>query len=123
MYRDEFATSHADKQPEEEEDSLRGTWYELYILDGCIAAFQRNASFRTETINCDVLPPCEDSLYNIGAFPVKSLSRNHFENSAYMNDDIVFSPFTYRIEAVRLLGRVLTITGKHNVQRERVQAI
>lgn len=50
-------------------------------------------------------------------------SRNDFETSAFMDEEIVFSSFCHRIEAARLFGRVLTITGKHGVWREQVQAI
>lgn len=45
-------------------------------------------------------------------------SRNDFETSAFMDEEIVFSSFCHRIEAARLFGRVLTITGKHGVWRE-----
>ncbi|KAJ4373772.1 hypothetical protein N0V83_002511 [Neocucurbitaria cava] len=121
IYRREFAGSHADLQPIVEE-SMRRTWYELYVIDGCIAAFQREPSFKTSTVNADVLLPCEDSLYEHGMCLPSSASRDDFENSVFADEETVFSSFCYRIEAVRLLGRVLSITGEHGVQREQVQA-
>lgn len=121
IYRREFAGSHADLQPVVEE-SMRRTWYELYVLDGCIAASQRESSFKTSTVNANVLLPCEDSLYEHGMCLPSSASRDDFENSVFADEETVFSSFCYRIEAVRLLGRVLSITGKHGVQREQVQA-
>ncbi|KAH8724984.1 hypothetical protein GQ44DRAFT_799209 [Phaeosphaeriaceae sp. PMI808] len=103
-------------------ESMRRTWYELYVLDGCIAAFQRKPSFEMNSVHADVLLPCEDRLYNDEMFLPSSASRDDFENSVFADEETVFPSFCYRIEAVRLLGRVLTITGKHGVQREQVQA-
>lgn len=122
LHRRGFAIAHANGQLEEEE-SLRRTWYELYVLDGCVAASQRGAIFRTYTVNADVLLPCEDKAYDNGMAMSTLHSRNDFERSAFVDEEVVFSSFCYRIEAARLLGRVLTITGRHGVQREQVQAI
>ncbi|CAO2657783.1 Nn.00g039090.m01.CDS01 [Neocucurbitaria sp. VM-36] len=121
MYRREFATSQGYYDPVAEE-SMRRTWYELYVLDGCIAAFRPESSFKTNTVNADVLLPCEDSLYEHGMCLPSSASRDDFENSVFTDEETVFSSFCYRIEAVRLLGRVLSITGEHGIQREQVQA-
>jgi hypothetical protein len=122
LHRRGFALSHANDQAEEEE-SLRRTWYELYVLDGCIAASQRNTSFKSDTVDADVLLPAEDSLYEDGMLLPRPKSIADFEDSAFTDEEVVFSSFSYRIGAVRLLGRVLAITGKHGVPRERVQAI
>jgi len=46
-----------------------------------------------------------------------------FHGNVFAEEEKVFSSFCYRIEAVRLLGRVLTITGKHGVDRDLVQAV
>ncbi|KAH7408599.1 hypothetical protein DE146DRAFT_605246 [Phaeosphaeria sp. MPI-PUGE-AT-0046c] len=105
-----------------EEESMRRTWYELYISDGCSAAFQRLPSFKMNGISADVLLPCEDGAIDGDTYPCATASREDFENSTFSNDDIIFSSFCYRIEAVRLLGRVLAITGTHAVHRDRVQA-
>lgn len=122
LYRRDFAPSHADGHPVEEE-SLRRTWYELYVLDGCIAASHPNTSFKTYSVDADVLLPCGDSIYDNGMPVFTAYSRSDFENRVFIEEDITFSSSSYRIEATRLLGRVLTITGKHGVQRERVQSI
>lgn len=122
LHRREFAGSQAKGQPKEEEESLRRTWYELYVLEGIVAAFQRRASFRSSTVDADVLLPCEDDVYNNGMSTPKNFSRYEFDNNAFVDEEIVFSSFSYRIEAVRLLERVLAITGSHGVERERVQA-
>ncbi|KAF2122260.1 hypothetical protein BDV96DRAFT_482697 [Lophiotrema nucula] len=122
MHRRDFAVLHAHNDPTEEE-SMRRTWYELYVTDGCIAAFQRKFGFKTNTVSADVLLPCDDSMYDNGMCTLTPASRDDFESSVFADDEIVFSSFCYRVEAVRLLGRVLTITGSHGVHRDKVQAV
>lgn len=122
MYRREFAAAYAKNQPTEAE-SMRRTWYELYITDGCISAFHRKSSFQTNTINADVLLPCDDSAYEGGMCLLSSASKDDFENSVFADEELTFSSFCYRIEAVRILGRVLAITGEHGVHRDQVQAV
>ncbi|KAF2711399.1 hypothetical protein K504DRAFT_373872 [Pleomassaria siparia CBS 279.74] len=122
MHRRPFAASHANNQPTEEE-SMRRTWYELYVTDGCIAAFQRKHSFTTNTVSANVLLPCDDSLYEDGICLLNPASRDDFESSVFADEEMTFSSFCYRIEAVRLLGRVLTITGAQGVYRDQVQAV
>jgi hypothetical protein len=122
MHHREFATLHAQHGPTEEE-SMRRTWYELYVTDGCIAAFQRKSGFQTNTVRADVLLPCDDSIYDNGLCPLNPASRGDFESSVFADEEMVFSSFCYRIEAVRLLGRVLTITGTHGVHKDKVQAV
>ncbi|KAF2875554.1 hypothetical protein BDV95DRAFT_602974 [Massariosphaeria phaeospora] len=122
MHRRDFAASYANNRPMEEE-SMRRTWYELYITDGCVAAFQRKSSFTTNTVSADVLLPCDDSVYDDGVCLHKPASRGDFESSAFADEERVFSSFSYRVEAVRILGRVLAITGAHGVHRDQVQAV
>lgn len=106
-----------------EAESMRRTWYELYITDGCSAAFQRMSDFRMNGITSNVLLPCDDGMMEGDTYPCATASREDFKNSAFSNDDMMFSSFCYRIEAVQLLGRVLAITGTHAVHRDRVQAV
>jgi hypothetical protein len=122
MHQREFAASHAGNSAAEGE-SMRRTWYELYVTDGCIAAFQRKASFRTYFIAADVLLPCDDGVIDGDTYPCVTASRADFDASVFSNDEMVFSSFCYRIEAVRLLGRILTLTSAHGVHRDRVQAV
>lgn len=104
------------------EESMRRTWYELYVIDGCIAALQRKSTFKTNTVNADVLLPCDDFTYEAGmCFMPATMAE--FHGNVFAEEEKVFSSSCYRIEAVRLLGRVLTITGKHGVDRDLVQAV
>jgi hypothetical protein len=118
MYTKDFAALHA-KNSTAEEESMRRTWYELYVVDGCIAAFQRKSSFRRNSISADVLLPCDPD----DTTPCIPVSKSEFDSSVFSDQPPIFSSFTYRIEAVRLLGRVLLITSAHGVHRDRVQAV
>lgn len=122
MHQRDYVAPHVAHQRAEQE-SMRRTWYELYVTDGCSAAFQRLSTFKMNSISAGVLLPCDDGIIDGDIFPCATASREDFENSAFSNDDMIFSSFCYRIEAVRLLGRVLEITGAHTVNRDRVQAV
>ncbi|KAI0617252.1 Fungal-trans multi-domain protein [Pyrenophora tritici-repentis] len=120
MHRQDFAAMHAGSLTVLEE-SMRRTWYELYITDGCVAALQRRSTFKTNTVGADVLLPCDDFIYEDGmCFMPATL--HDFHDNVFADEEKVFSSFCYRIEAVRLLGRVLTITGAQGVHRDLVQA-
>lgn len=122
MHRRDFAAAHATIRPIEEE-SLRRTWYELYVTDGCIAAFQRKSSFETNAVGADVLLPCEEGMYADGMCLLNPPSKDDFDSRVFADEEVAFSSFSYRIEAVRILGRVLSITGAHGVHRDEVQAV
>ncbi|RMZ69291.1 c6 transcription factor [Pyrenophora seminiperda CCB06] len=120
MHRQEFAAAHAGSLTVLEE-SMRRTWYELYVTDGCVAALQRKSTFKTNTVTARVLLPCDDIIYEDGmCFMPATL--DDFHDNVFADEEHVFSSFCYRIEAVRLLGRVLTITGTQGVHRDLVQA-
>ncbi|KAF2024899.1 hypothetical protein EK21DRAFT_93669 [Setomelanomma holmii] len=121
MHRREFAASNSNGLTQLEE-SMRRTWYELYVTDGCVAALQRKSAFMTNTVNADVLLPCDDFIYE-GGMCFMPATLDEFHCNVFADEEKVFSSFCYRIEAVRLLGRVLTITGAHGVHRDLVQAV
>jgi hypothetical protein len=121
MHHRNFASTHAGDLTVLEE-SMRRTWYELYVVDGCIAAVQRKPAFKTNTVNADVLLPCDDFTYEAGMCFMPA-TMTEFHGNVFAEEEKVFSSFCYRIEAVRLLGRVLTITGKHGADRDLVQAV
>lgn len=47
-------------------ESWRRTWWELYIIDGMLAAVHMKPSFRLHTQEADVALPCEESEYRAG---------------------------------------------------------
>ena len=65
MNRMNFASDNCMGSPFLEE-SWRRTWWELYVLDGMLAALHQQSSFKLNSIENDVLLPCEDSDYSTG---------------------------------------------------------
>ncbi|KAH7113337.1 hypothetical protein B0J11DRAFT_497673 [Dendryphion nanum] len=122
MNREGFASSSPTNHPFEVE-SMRRTWWELCVTDGYISAFLRRSSSKTSSVSCDVMFPSDD--YTPDKVPAcqRLSSRSDYERSFFAEEEMIFPSFCYRIEAVRLLGRVLTITGAHGVHRDQVQAV
>lgn len=65
MNRMNFASENSMGSPILEE-SWRRTWWELYVLDGMVAALHQKTSFKLNGIECDLQLPCEDSEYSTG---------------------------------------------------------
>lgn len=65
MNRMDFASDNSMGSPFLEE-SWRRTWWELYVLDGMLAALHQQSSFKLNGIESDILLPCEDSDYSTG---------------------------------------------------------
>lgn len=47
------------------EESWRRTWWELYVLDGMLAAFHQESSFKLNAVGSDVPLPCEEFDYSM----------------------------------------------------------
>jgi hypothetical protein len=121
MHRRDFAEAYGGTLTVLQE-SMRRTWYEIYAVDGYMAALQRQSTFRTNTVEADVLLPCEDSTYEVGMCFVPAAVED-FHRSAFAEEEVVFSSYCDRNEAVRLLGRVLMITGTQGIAKDLVQAV
>ncbi|RDW87813.1 hypothetical protein BP5796_03507 [Coleophoma crateriformis] len=122
MNRRDFASTHGRQQVIEEE-SLRRTWWELYVIDGIMAAFWRKSEFNIHSVTSDVLLPCEEATYTDGLCVAGAPSVSQFDGRLFADDEIQFSSFCYRIEAVRILARVLALTGAREVHQDQVQAV
>ncbi|KAL3421413.1 hypothetical protein PVAG01_07858 [Phlyctema vagabunda] len=90
------------------EESWRRTWWELFIVDGMIAAVHQESAFRLFNIVGDVPLPCEESDYASGYIP-SSQTLSEFDDETFLSENISFSSFTYRIAAIRNTGRVLQL--------------
>jgi len=64
MSRAEFASNNGEKSQSLEE-SWRRTWWELYVLDGILAALDQQTSFRLNSVDCNVALPCEEADYSM----------------------------------------------------------
>ncbi|KAE9365831.1 hypothetical protein N431DRAFT_418679 [Stipitochalara longipes BDJ] len=106
-----------------EEESMRRTWWELYVVEGYMAAFWHRPALSTIGVTMTVGLPCDEKLYNEGQPILNSPSLEQFSRRLFADDDIKYSSFCYRIEAVQILTRVLTLTGAKDIHRGRVQAV
>lgn len=65
MHRNSFAPNNSEGSSLLEE-SWRRTWWELYIMDGMLAALHQENQFRLHSIDSDLLLPCEERDYGSG---------------------------------------------------------
>ncbi|KAK7214337.1 hypothetical protein V2G26_002340 [Clonostachys chloroleuca] len=122
LHRKDYAFIYGKGSPVLEE-SLRRTWWELYLTDGFMAALQQRTSFRCYAVETDVPLPCDESMYVEGGFIMQPTTLSQFDGRIYTEDELRFSSFAYRIEAVRILARALAIAGIHDIHRDQIQAI
>ncbi|KAK6006363.1 hypothetical protein QM012_006773 [Aureobasidium pullulans] len=119
MNQRNFASANGNGNPMLEE-SLRRTWWELFVMDGYLAALHKQPSFRSNTVHSDVLLPCEEAVYaSAGCLP-QPHSIEQFDMRLFADEDLQFSSFAYRIEAARILARVLSVAGTHNEDQVQV---
>lgn len=105
------------------EESIRRTWWELYITDGYLAALQRQASFRCDMVASSALLPCEEYSFMQGIIPIDQPSLTQLRERLFADEEIAFSSFCYKIEAVRIIGRVLAVAGTSEASPDGVQAV
>ena len=105
-----FSASHGISNPIVEE-SVRRTWWELYIVDGMIAALHQKVDFRTSSVLTDVELPCDERMYLQCGYIPESRTVAQLKGRAFAEDDLEFSSFCYRIDAVILLSRVMSVGG------------
>ncbi|KAL1306886.1 hypothetical protein AAFC00_005532 [Neodothiora populina] len=122
MNGQDFATMNGRQQPILEE-SLRRTWWEAYILDGYTAALHRKPGFKTSHANLKAPLPCEETAYAEGVCIPSPPTLTEFDMRLFADEEIQFSSFCYRIEAVRILSRVIAIAGTDEVHGDQVQAV
>lgn len=103
--------------------SLRRTWWELYVADGYLAALHRHDNFRSNTVPSTTFLPCEEHAYNEGNIPSSLLSLQQFDGRLFSDDEYQFSSFCYRIDAVRILSRVLAVSSTNDAHADAIQAI
>lgn len=120
MHNKEFATANGDQFTVYEE-SLRRTWWDLYVVDGFMAALQRRPSFRCHNVEPCTLLPCSEVFYAKGVNMPEPASLAEFDLRIYNSRP--WSSFCYRIDAVRILARVLPIAWIPDARDSHIQAI
>ncbi|KAE8154056.1 hypothetical protein BDV25DRAFT_1232 [Aspergillus avenaceus] len=122
MHRGDFAASSYTERSIEAE-SMRRTWWELYITDIFMAIPLKTITFRCTTVAPEVCLPCEDFAYTgCGEIPQPRKMRE-FKRRIFAADEVVFSSFSYRIEAATILCRVLVLNRLKEYHRDHLQAI
>ncbi|KAJ6116035.1 C6 transcription factor [Penicillium sp. IBT 18751x] len=122
MNRPDFAAS-LNSENSIEAESIRRTWWELYIADVFMAAPFKGSAFQCSTMATEVALPCEESAYtgtcNIPT-PRKMLD---FKRRVFASEETVFSSFSYRIEATTILCRALVLNRLRDYHRDHLQAV
>lgn len=117
MNRYAFAASHGGGQPLLEE-SFRRTWWELFYIEGMFAALHLQSSFRCNEVDLKAGLPCEDPTFLSGVDIPKAPTLDQFDNRVFEDEDIPFSSYCYRIEAMRILARVLAVAEDPDVDKD-----
>lgn len=90
-----------------EQESLRRTWWELYVVDAVLALFRhRPPSFPSASLSSQPFMPCSESHYETGKLNSDNLSHTDFENRVLMQTPPEFSSYSYRIHAAVIIRRV-----------------
>ncbi|KAL1999814.1 hypothetical protein VTN02DRAFT_3954 [Thermoascus thermophilus] len=125
LNRRSFAETMGEGDPVREE-CLRRTWWELFVVEGMLTALGARQAFTMSAVPLEVPLPCEERIYHDGRHPPPPPTIAQFDDRVFADDEVdFFSSFAYRIEAVRILGRVVTLQGAREGQQQQdlVEAI
>lgn len=104
-------------------ETLRRTWWELFVIEGLLTALGVQSVFRTNCVPLEVPLPCEERVYQEGLNPPPPLTVAQFDDRIFADEERDFSSFSYRVEAVRILGRVVAAQQLYDGQQDHVEAI
>lgn len=124
LHREDFATAFSGGR-EHEAESLRRTWWELFTWEAYMATLHEKSTLRCSDISSEVCLPCEESTYaSLRPIPQPE-SLSSFRMRAFMEDEEMsrYSSFTYRIEAVCILARVLILNSLPETDHDHSQAV
>jgi hypothetical protein len=106
------------------EESLRRTWWELYTVDVYFAAIHRRPAFETSSAKSFPFLPCTQSLYEAGQCERTPPTLRAFERRVFSVDsNISFSSSCVRIDAIRIVGRVLALAPNTDAHPDSIQAL
>ncbi|KAJ5887606.1 C6 transcription factor [Penicillium taxi] len=122
MNRHDFAAS-AHPENSIEAESMRRTWWELYLTDIFMAAPFKYNTFQCSNMAPEVALPCEESVYT-GTCEIPTPRKIlDFKRRVFAAEETVFSSFSYRIEAATILCRAFVLNGLRDYHRDHVQAV
>lgn len=106
------------------EESLRRTWWELYIVDVYFAAIHRRPTFETSSAKAFPFLPCAQTLYETGQCKRNPPNLRDFERRVFsLDSNISFSSSCVRIDAIRIVGRVLALAPTTDAHPDSIQAL
>ncbi|OCL10270.1 hypothetical protein AOQ84DRAFT_315728 [Glonium stellatum] len=101
------------------EESWKRTWWSLFVINGLFAGVNPSIAFRLRDVASDVPLPCEESEYLSGQIPF-SRSIQEYDDASFAVEEMVFSSFTYLIDAVRVMGKVLEVSRADSLEYQSV---
>ena len=124
IYHAEFSSWHAAPLSVEEE-SIRRTWWELYVVETYLAALHRQPSLLSKLEGPYPSLPSSERRYNAGSCDPEPSSLTRFENRAFAQDSFPrqFSTFCYRIDSIRITSRVLALFEDGDGSVDAAQAV
>lgn len=122
MHLNDFAAARQLDNPIEAE-SLRRTWWEIYVTDILMAVPPKTMNLRCSNVPPKVCLPCEEAFYN-GRLDIPPPHHVlEFKRRVLLTGDVTFSSYSYRIEAATILGRVLLLNQKKSTSHDHSQSI
>ncbi|KAF2212094.1 hypothetical protein CERZMDRAFT_68331 [Cercospora zeae-maydis SCOH1-5] len=122
MHQAEFAVQHG-RRDNVYEESLRRTWWELFVTDGYFASLHRQTGFKSTSVKITTLLPCDDEAFDRCRIPSQPFSLEKYDDRLFADEDCRFSSATYRIDAIRILARVIAVSSANEVHADSIQSI
>lgn len=92
------------------EESLRRTWWELFVVDALLASLQHQGNLLLDIDKPEVYLPCPEDAYNAELSSLSSVSVQDLEHRSFSEQEPITSPAAHRIEATMLLRATLSCT-------------
>ena len=105
------------------QECVRRTWWELYVVDGFFAAIHRQTGFKSNTVPLETELPCEESDFFEGMLSPRSITTEQLDARFFVDAPLGFSSASYRVEAIRILARVLALSSTTNEGPDDLQSI
>ncbi|ETS82987.1 hypothetical protein PFICI_04863 [Pestalotiopsis fici W106-1] len=122
MHRSSFASSMGSERSVEAE-SMRRTWWELYVVDVFMNISSKPLTFHCQIATPEVALPCEEALYVRASGIPAPASFLAFRRRVFSAEETIFPSFSYRIDAVMILCRVLVLNQVREPHRDQLQAV
>lgn len=106
------------------EESLRRTWWELYIVDIYFAAIHRRPASHSASAKPLPFLPCAQALYEAGECDQNPLTLRTFEDRVFAPEPQAgYSTVCFRIDAIRIMGRVGAMASQNDASPDNIQAL